>query len=398
MLSALLGIDLILTPEGHWVVLEANSHPQGLLAADELSRQCAQESSLGANALAAVARQLVRAAGGGLIALLLPDWFVIQTDHHSSSSAISLINESDALQDLRVARVIAEFNALLVELRGIGARACIFDIHGLRPVRRGLKSLTDEPVALVFRRAGKFPGTAADTPCVNDLRVHLVCIDKLRFFETAAAGGFSDSLPRTTAYVPALETLDLVQCSRTGYVITKPRFGCASEEVRRLSASAALVELAEGNSRASHVCQEWIQPSAVRAGAEGYYYDIRAYTLNSRIIGGFARRAAAPYEGVAADSPLAWLTTTGPCWPVCFGDHSGAGPCVELTAAQRRSLEEVCRTVSDGIRRAAACMEQERAASEVPPLLLHLAPGEEVRLIRLVEAGLVSSAVLHCEK
>jgi len=78
------------------------------------------------------------------------------------------------------------------------------------------------------------------------------------------------------------------------------------------------------------------------------------------VIGGFARRAAAPAAGVAANSPLGWLTTTGPLLPLRAGGETG------LTAKTLDDLDRLAVRAVEILDRHGAGADQAARISAVP--------------------------------
>jgi len=101
-------------------------------------------------------------------------------------------------------------------------------------------------------------------------------------------------------------------------MIVKPRYGSGSFGVSRHARSPELSRQEyEVSDVTDYVFQPWIQSDTI-AGPNGfeYYYDVRTFVCQGQIAGAVIRRSAAPRNGVAAATPLAWLTTSGSLLPI----------------------------------------------------------------------------------
>ncbi|MEA5362615.1 hypothetical protein VA596_23975 [Amycolatopsis sp., V23-08] len=93
--------------------------------------------------------------------------------------------------------------------------------------------------------------------------------------------------------------------------VLKPRWGSGSRHVHR----GTLAEL-DGIRRAHpgevFLCEPWIDGAVLQCAGKPYRFDLRVFVVGGRAAGTVVRRAAAPAVAPFDDSPLSWLTTTGP--------------------------------------------------------------------------------------
>lgn len=111
----------------------------------------------------------------------------------------------------------------------------------------------------------------------------------------------------------------------------------------RIRPEQAIESLRSGEGAVSYdrIFQEWIEPASVRDGKGEYYFDVRVYVIGGKAVAGFARRSAAPKDGPIRDSPLSWLTTTGPIMPLARYARANLRNAIMLTEEQIQELREL---------------------------------------------------------
>lgn len=297
------GIDLVLGQDGEWVVLEANDHPSGLLEADRLSG--------GTAGLVALSSALADRARNGTICLLLPDCFYLQPPSYTWGEVQRI--DAHLFDDQRIACTIDEFNALASYLRHNGVPTVIADSTVVMLSAGDVVIGERLRAGALYRRAYRFPLAETSCPCINDIRLRAICPDK-----GWTASILAGVVKLAGAYDPSSPP------NKGKRFIVKPNYGSGSEGVRRV----AVEDLPAAT---DDICQEWIEPAKMRANARDYYFDVRVFVIDGEPVSYLVRRAAAPCDGESwLDSPLSWLTTTGP-------RHSLAGAC--LTARQKDALD-----------------------------------------------------------
>ena len=157
---------------------------------------------------------------------------------------------------------------------------------------------------------------------MNDIRERIVCTDKLRTY-TLLSHALAEAGPPLT--LPLTARPDVIArlegwSAKHGWVVVKPRWGAASVGVERTAAVELLRELNTGSDRSGLVVQRWIPVDEWEDLRGRFRYDLRLFVIGGRVIGGFARRAAATSTGIGGGSKLGWLTTSGPLLPVALRD------------------------------------------------------------------------------
>lgn len=341
--SALLyaGLDFILDANGHWVLLEVNDHPLGLKIADDFASFVGPTSVVEPVGVRALAQALVMLLGcrdkRGPVYLLLPEAYSVETATHMAPAVrLRHVHEFD---DGRLAAVLAEFNRIALLVRALGTPCFIADRQAVFQQGGCIKSVNGYEPGVVYRRTYRFPLEPPTCPCVNDLRLRALCPDKLRTQLILEQFCPEVRMPRGFAISNENQSIRSMGWD-SEFAIIKPNWGAASNGVERVCVHNSHSVPSSGEYTSGYLCQEWVEPSTVLIRGNRYYYDLRVLTVAGELVGCFARRAAAPREGVAADSPLSWLTTTGPAMPVvltrkkCRANH-------EAVCLSRRQIEEL---------------------------------------------------------
>lgn len=374
------GLDFILDQEGRWHFIEANDHPVALSAADQ-SALSIGASVFEGQAVEALAKHLIQMSSGKPVCLLLPDCFVVDAACHYSPQ---LTFTDEAYLEDRTRISIEEFNTFAKAIQALGRPCYIADTEGV--VIDGGKVFLREgtEVGVLYRRAYRFPSSETSTPVINDLRYRAICTDKLLTYRL-----LQDNVP-DLRIIPAYSMedeeelyrfLEEAQRERTP-VICKPRRGANSRSVNRVSAESLLSNKGEVSCCADYIYQPWIQPATLHKQHNDYYVDVRIYTLDGKPVAGFARQAAAPCVGVAAESPLSWLTTTGPLVPITRNDREDVGSFM-LTSETWDLLHEASRKIIETLEQYGRSLSYETAFQSLSPFSKQLGIASQMNKIVL---------------
>lgn len=384
------GVDLLLTGDRQWKVIEINDHPVALAQSRRLCSSDAALECFRQDPFQLLAEQLERHDGGGAVALLLPECFELARGHRSPSQI--RLREALKFDDNRVDLTISDFNELSRAIIARGREARICDAAHLRIQHRELY-LDGEIVRSLFRRHSGFPRQRVDCFCLNDLRQRALCGDKLATHrEIVARLGDVASIP-TFPFEPSERTLGFLDdCACRGIlVIVKPKWGSASVGVTRMDAGLALQHLAtHQHERKDLICQPWIAPAVARVHERNFHFDVRLYVVAGRVVSGFARRAAAPSTGAASESPLAWLTTTGPRMTLCSSvdalTDSSSSPHAILSTDEIAAMTHLAADATLALSDAGVEMNYESAVETIPAFhsLADMQP--EYQMLQIVEA------------
>ncbi len=357
------GLDFILDREGLWHFVEANDHPVSLSLADNLANSQIGSIFTG-QAVSTLAKELVDLSDGKPVVLLLPDCFSIDT-HHNKSQMVRFRSPVD--DHGRSHCTVTDFNELAEAVRALD-RAC-FIVDKDRICVNGNKLLFRDnlEIGVLYRRSYRFPQQTTDTPCVNDLRLRSICMDKL-----ATAKLIDQYVPEANCIptysledADALHNFLKIAVKDQTYVITKPRTGSGSRDIQRIQPSTLPTLIDKKNYRPDLVYQPWIPPIKVDKNGFSYCADVRVFLVSGKPVAGFARQAAAPIEGVASDSALAWLTTTGPQLPLCYVGDRQESPALCLTEQQSDALFSMSKKIISVLERRAAETNYQTVCSEL---------------------------------
>ena len=334
------GLDFILDQQGKFHFLEANDHPVGLTKADKLSLK-QSNSIFNCSGIDCLINSLVNSCENKYICLLLPDCFIIKNRHHSDRN-VTL--QQKYLYEGRIKLTLEDFNQLADGIYEKYPRISIVDNKGIRWKEGKCFLVTGEEIGALYRRSTQIPMTALNTFCVNDLRLRSICTDKM-----LTSTLILDRLPngnsiKSYSYSQIVELLlNTGEYAKENiWIIRKPKNGSASRGVKRIKVTDILMP--EFTSPNDYIFQPWIKPATIQKRGFEYYYDIRVFVIDSKVVSGFARQSAAPISGIAANSPLSWCTTTGPSIPIISG-HSKSESCVYLTKDQVHSLFSMSRKI-----------------------------------------------------
>lgn len=337
------GVDLIRESSGSWRVLEVNDHPIGLLRADALANALGS-NAFGGGGIVQLANLLVRGAGAGAVCLLLPECFRLQ----SGCGVVEAVARAadNELDDARIESTLREFNAIACTVRT--ARQCFVCDELAFTHRHGRVFINGgSEVGSIYLRSSAFPHDATNCAIVNDIRSRLVCGDKLLSSQILSACLGENGPPETLPFVARADILESLRAwgARHQWVIVKPRWGSASMGVERLPLEEVCDHF-ESRIGETHnaVVQPWLAPDVLPSARGMFCYDVRIFVVDGKPAGGFARRAAAPNAGVAAQTKLAWLTTTGPQLPIRKHVPDGQTVSVESISLSQEELDKVCRT------------------------------------------------------
>lgn len=185
----------------------------------------------------------------------------------------------------------------------------------------GLMLRDGRKIASVYRRTHIRADCAPSLSTINPAVSGYICKDKLATHKL-----FSDAVfikPINTSLTPNFDELHL----KTEYLIRKPRFGSASNNVFRFARD----QIDRNSTDDGNVWQPWIEPDIVYMNGKGYYYDIRVISFDGEIVGAYARCAVAPVGGIAKNTALEWLTTTGRKLPLCLNYQPDSNFIIGLT-------------------------------------------------------------------
>ncbi|MFE5502709.1 hypothetical protein ACFQ73_09115 [Amycolatopsis japonica] len=93
--------------------------------------------------------------------------------------------------------------------------------------------------------------------------------------------------------------------------VLKPRWGSGSRHIHR-GTLAELDRVRRDHPDEVFLCEPWIDGAVLQDAGKSYRFDLRVFVVGGRAAGTVVRRAAAPAVAPFDDSPLSWLTTTGP--------------------------------------------------------------------------------------
>lgn len=376
------GLDFIVTRTGQLHLLEVNAHPIGLCAASPLPGRGLADTGC------ELARAVLTRDPGDHVTLVLPDFFRLA----APSGCAPWLGEVDGpvRPDIRVDRIRQEFNALAGWIRALGGTCEIADVTALSAGAGGEMRCAGRPVTKLYRRAHDLPGDWTRIPCYNDLRLRVLCSDKLATYRMLA---------ETCPAVPQLP-LALVDpaddCFQTlldeavqagAWMVVKPRWGSASEGVRRIRASDLQARLRRRGEKCEFpprawVAQRWVDPLRMRDSRKEYAVDFRLYVVNGRAVSGVVRRACVPANRFGIDEELAWLTTTGSLLPLDEAWLQGrkAAAVDERLFAQ---MEQVGVAAVHALEKQCAPLDREEVRRMMPSLQQTLATKGRIRLVRL---------------
>jgi len=357
------GLDFILDREGVWHFIEANDHPVALANADKLALT-ASNSLFSGQGMSTLARELIKLSNGNPVCLLLPDCFSIKAPHNQAQQ-LQFCDPVD--NEGRSQLSITDINQLAEVVRKLNHPCFIVDKDGVKILNNKLLLRNNTEIGVLYRRSYNFPQRATNTPCANDLRLRSICTDKLKTTELLQCHA-----PRVNP-IPTYSLEDkhalydfLAKAARNNsYVVGKPRSGEGSRDIQRIDPASLLSINGENRCRSDFIYQPWIAPSTVYKQGFSYCVDIRVYLVAGKPVAGFARQAAAPTTGVAADSTLAWMTTTGPALPLCHAASEYLTPAFYLTKPQCAELFAQSEKVVSVLEQHAAQMDYQEVCSKL---------------------------------
>lgn len=375
------GLDFLVANDGEVRLLEVNDHPVGLCASKPLPDSGVSDPGR------ALAEAILRRDPGREVTLVLPDFYRIGTRRHIAEW-LDVVAPPCGL-DVRIDRTRQEFNAVAGWIRALGGSAVIADVRALSAGRDGRLRCAGRRVVKLFRRANQLPGNLQGVPCYNSRELRALCGDKLLAHDCLAE--LCPSLPQVAVAVIDLEDARfralLDAAVRTdAWLIVKPRWGAASEGVRRMRATALVRHLATAAGREEFtgrawVAQPWIEPLRVPERGRDYYADLRVYFVGGTAVSAVLRRACVPVSGLGTDTPLAWLTTTGAAVPLDAGWFFQP----RVPAIDRALLRRIGRMgarIVDALERACRSPARHREL-RVPSPQRILATRGRIRLVRL---------------
>jgi hypothetical protein len=380
------GLDLILTRDGKWVLIEVNDHPVGLVEADRLSQQVKGTPVFSGNGVNALVNTLATHARGQAVCLLLPDCFRVQTKTHTTR-AVSM-NGGEVYDDNRIGWTLDSFNLFGELIRSLGTDCLISDVQGVHISGKDVIADPQVRIGTLFRRANSFPREEVQCFCVNDMRLRMLCADKLQAHAVLSAAIANDHLVRTLP-LRSKEARELLETfSNEESVIFKPKWGSASIGVKRLLVSEAKRWLSsEATGLRDHVWQKWIEPATVSNAGRSYYFDVRVYVVAGKPVAGFARRSAAPMSETHADNPLSWLTTTGMWLPLIKGHSRHSESCVRLTNQQTTELFHLSVSATRALDKAGTEINYREALRRLPNFSSLIGAKGKLKLINLQDAS-----------
>jgi len=363
------GLDLVLTPEGFWVLVEVNDHPIGLIEADEISRPHGDQAVFAGSGVDYLSRILVEEAGSLPVCMVLPDCFRVAMTSRVAHSV--RLRHGQIYDDLRISGTLKEFNSISSAIRLLGGVAQITDITGLKLSKRQVYLFASGRAGALFRKASNFPEQEPLCFCMNDLRLRSLCANKFSSDAVLRKALGEQELP--SVFPPNMggggpsspNSIDPGQ-----FVILKPVWGSASMGIQRIQMGELQRALEVRSPQdCPLLCQRWVEPSSVHCDRGDYYYDVRVYVVGGEPVAGYARRSAAPHSGaephsgLVRNSPLSWLTTTGPRLPLLRRGGDGG---VHLSRDQIEALYSLSRRATSAMDDAASRVNYERAFMEIP--------------------------------
>lgn len=318
----LLAIDL-LRRNGEWCVIDINANPSGLAEADTLSKLYPP------NAVRSVAQALFHDSGGKPVCIVLPDWCNVPRGitEYSLETRSGLIDEMLSLS-------LRDVNLVASSVRELGSRCYLTNSCLLTSPEHSRHY--QKFFGVVWNRSHHQLGEIGFTEA-NDIRVREVCREK-----SSLSGALSDSkvLPLRTISVKNKQPSELLDHR---WLIIKPERGFGSFGIVRLRPMELIDRFDEFSlAPMKYGWQPWIRPpDFLDPNGHRYFYDVRAFLLDGRVIGVLARQAVAPAQGISSASPLSWLTPLGRTRSIHEeSDKSEFNPKVSM--AQLCQLENLC--------------------------------------------------------
>ncbi len=345
----LLGLDYILTPEQNWVFLEANDHSNGLKIANSFSDsgQC----SLGiSNPLSNLWSHIKNCANGDLVVALLPDRFV--GNGFITKSSIQNSKHLLTQENINI-DTIEELEWYIENLKLQGVNAVLQTASSLHTDIDGLITSTEEVVGFILRRAMRMPRNSYFTPSLNDIRSRIICLDKLYLYAKIKQCKINKQVLIPETAVSSEKSvlnnyLASLQARSINYIILKKRYGSQSEDITRIQENST--DFYENMMSISGctpdlLFQDFIDSDKIVMSGGHFSFDVRVFTFNGELIGGYIRKAAAPTKQPFIDSPLSWLTTFGTLHPISNKLEIASG--IKLDGEIIKSLKKSAVAVSE---------------------------------------------------
>lgn len=318
--ARLLGFDFLRDSSGGWWLVEVNDVPADLCAADRLASGVFGTSRI----IGSLAQELAGAPSEGTVALLRPP---------------AVLGGDPLCEDFD-----EDFLALKQAVNCLG-RDCDVVTPNQLDTTNGIRLSDGRSISAAFRRTRLRPDCAPNLCTINPTLTSFVCRDKLLAPSVLGSARLS-SVPTVLA-----ETHSRLPESESGLWILKPRFGSGSRGVRR----GLYADVLGAGKAAGYVLQPWIKPSTVAFGDRVYYFDVRIVALDGEVLGGYARCAAGPVDGVAKGLPLEWLTTTGRRLPIQISTSGIIESAVFIDYSERDLLCDAVRQFARSIETAVEC-------------------------------------------
>ncbi len=378
------GLDFIFDYQGKLYFIEANDHPVAMDRADKFALQT-KNNLFSGEGLKALVDELIGLSKGKTICLLLPDCFVINVKDHIAKEVYlydSIHNQG------RTKLSLAEFNSLATSILDKGIPCFICDHLAIKTVKNKIVLNNGTEIGVLYRRSYQYPKEFTITPCVNDLRQRVVCSDKL------VTSHVINRLAPEVVTIPSYSTENSqelnkflkLSASENKYIICKPRRGASSRNVKRILATELVSKKSNYNFSSGSIYQPWIKPLTQNQNGYDYCFDIRIYLVAGKVVAGLARRAAAPIEGVTVDSPLAWMTTTGPSLALCMESSDSSNESINLTFEQSKLLFTQSKKIVSALEYYVDNLEYQTTCSDLSDFTSQLSINGQLEMITLLSS------------
>ncbi|HDL7423651.1 TPA: hypothetical protein PXN54_002376 [Yersinia enterocolitica] len=303
--ARLIGFDFIKDINGTFWLVEVNDTPSYLLDSKKIMDGLNSQTLVYPYEYAVdkIASVLAGTKNDGVAVILRPQ------NHHADE-------DEDEDED----EFHCDSDYIIKKVKSLG-RECIVASPGDLDPFDGLMLHDGRKIASVYRRTHLRADCAPSLSTINPAVSGYICKDKFITHNL-----FSDAIfikPIKTSLTPVFDELYL----KTEYLIRKPRFGSASNNVFRFARD----QIEGSPPDDGNVWQPWIEPDIVYMNGKGYYYDIRVISFDGELVGAYARCAVAPVGGIAKNTTLEWLTTTGRKLPICLNYHPDSNSIIGLT-------------------------------------------------------------------
>jgi hypothetical protein len=309
-----------------------------------------------------------RTIGAGAVGIVLPDAFRVDGTgavHTVPGPEWVVADDSAYVDDRRIGNVIFDLNMFCSSVVRHGLPALVMDtlvlddpsLVGPVPADRSVVWNRTTLPAMAFARS------------VNDPAAAALCVDKLTSFRSWAD---------LDEVIPTWRLGEVPMESASGRWVVKPRFGSGSRGLMRVEDLTATAGSGE-----DYIAQPWVEAATVVHNDRPYRFDLRVYVVGGTATTVLLRRCAAPVSHKFDDSPLSWLTTSGPMH-LAIGDAeveaphvAGSGSAI-MPERQLDSARVLAEQAVDRIER--ACVDAPSESAPPPFRSMHVVSGRLDRI------------------